>query len=121
MLFRSRSCWVSVRAGSTVPETFSMAAHVGSLEQPSDLAPRLPKALIHRNVPGEPIHDFLKAFDAAWHRHAGMIPFGARQRWVASIESLVETGMPVMDSKARWRLGEVTVPWALVSPASYLG
>lgn len=116
-----RSTWVSVRAGQSIPETFTMSVHVGSLELPSDIAPRLPKALIHRNIPGERIHDFLQAFDRAWNGHAALIPFGARQRWVATIETLVEQGMPIMDNKARWRLGEITVPWELVAPTSYLG
>ena len=116
-----RSCWVSVRAGSVTPETFSLAAHVGSLERPSDLAPRLPKALIHRNVPGERIYDFLREFDAAWQRSSGLIAFGARQRWVAAVEALAAAGLPILDSKARWRLGEVTVPWSLVSPTSSPG
>lgn len=115
-----RSCWVTLRAGSSVPESFSMAAHVGSLERPSDLAPRLPKALIHGNVPGQPIHDFLRQFDDAWQRCAGLIPYGARQRWIAAVEMLADSGVPVSGGKARWRLGEVTVPWAVVSPASFL-
>jgi hypothetical protein len=115
-----RSTWVSLRAGADVPSTFSMAAHIGSLERPSDLAARLPKALIHRNLPGEPVHDFLARFDDAWHRCAGLIPFGARQRWVAAVELLAESGVPVLDSAARWRLGEITVPWHVVSPVTYL-
>ncbi len=115
-----RSTWVSVRSGHSVPETFTMSVHVGSLELPSDIAPRLPKALIHRNVPGERIYDFLQAFDRAWNSHSALIPFGARQRWVATIETLVAQGIPVADSKTRWRLGEITVPWDVVAPTSYL-
>jgi hypothetical protein len=109
-----------VRAGHDVPETFTISTHVGSLEKPSDLAPRLPKALIHRNVPGEAIHDFLRQFDDAWARCSHLSPFGARQRWVAAVEMMVENGVPIKDSKTRWRLGEVTVPWPVVSPTSYL-
>ena len=116
-----RSTWVSVRAGESIPETFTMSVHVGSLELPSDIAPRLPKALIHRNVTGEKIYDFLQAFDRAWNSHASLIPFGARQRWVATIETLVAQGVPIADNKVRWRLGEVTVPWNVVAPTSYLG
>ena len=116
-----RSCFVSLRAQSDVPETFTMSTHVGSLEQPSDLAPRLPKALIHRNVPGELIYDFLRQFDDAWRRSAHLTTFSARQRWVAAVEKLVDQGVPVSDSKVRWRLGEITVPWNVVSPTSYLG
>ena len=112
-----RSSWVSVRAGHQQPETFSISLHVGSLNKPSDIAPRLPKALIHRNVPGEKIYSFLTEFDQAWMSHSAMIPFGARQRWVAAIESL-QSSYPVLDSKARWRLGELTVPWEVVAPSN---
>lgn len=116
-----RSCWVALRAGQVVPETLTMSVQVDTLEAPSDVAPRLPKALIHRNVPGEPIHDFLRAFDDAWSRSSHAIAFGPRARWVAAIEHLVASGIPIQDSKARWRLGEVTVPWSLVAPTSSPG
>jgi len=112
-----RSTWVALGAGSPVPQTFSISAHVGSLERPSDLAERLPKALIHRNVPGERIHDFLRAFDDSWSAAAPYRTFGARQRWIAAVESLSHKGFPVLDGPVRWRLGEVTVPWDVVSPS----
>lgn len=110
-----RSSWVSLRSQQSIPETFTISLHVGSLEKPSDIAPRLPKALIHRNVPGERIHDFLQEFDKAWLGNSALISFGARQRWVATIESL-KSSYPIMDSKVRWRLGEVTIPWDVVAP-----
>jgi len=111
------SSWVTLRAGSDTPETLSLSLQVNSIELPSDIAPRLPKCLIHRNVPGEKIHSFLKQFDAAWVSHANLIPFGARQRWIAAVETLVSQGIEVHDSKQRWRLGEITVPWTIVQPA----
>lgn len=110
-----RSTWVAIRADESEPETFSISLHLEDLELPSDVAPRLPKALIHRNVPGERIHTFLQDLDRAWLSHAAMIPFGARQRWVTAVESLASS-YPVLDNKARWRLGELTVPWEVVSP-----
>ena len=110
-----RSSWVSLRSQKSTPETFTISLHVGSLEMPSEIAPRLPKALIHRNVPGEKIHDFLQEFDRAWLGNSAMIPFGARQRWVATIEAL-QASYPILDTKVRWRLGEVTVPWEVVAP-----
>lgn len=116
-----RSTWLSLRAHSSAPETFTISAHIASLELPSDIAPRLPKALIHHNVDGEPIHHFLKELDRAWLSHSSLIPFGARQRWVATIQTLFDEGLPIHDNKTRWRLGEVTVPWALVKPISYPG
>ena len=99
--------------------TFS--ARLGSLDRPSDLAERLPKALIHRNVPGEPVHEFLRDFDRAWDRAAPQKVFGVRQRWLAAVESLASAWpvfrYPPFGGVGRWRLGEVTVPWAALAPA----
>lgn len=112
-----RSVWVSLRAGQSEPETITFSTHIGSLEKPSDLAPRLPKVLIHRNVPGEKIYDFLQAFDRAWLSQSGLIPFGSRQRFVAAVELLAKQ-YPILDNKVRWRMGEVTVPWHVVMQTS---
>jgi hypothetical protein len=99
--------------------TFS--ARLGSLDRPSDLAERLPKALIHRNVPGEPVHQFLSDFDRAWARAAPQKAFGARQRWLAAVEFLADAWpvlrYPPLGGAWRWRLGEVTVPWTALAPA----
>ena len=108
-----RSVWVSLRAEQSEPETITFSTHIGSLDKPSDLAPRLPKVLIHRNVPGEKIYEFLQAFDRAWLSQSGLIPFGSRQRFVAAVEQLA-LQYPILDNKVRWRLGEVTVPWHVV-------
>ena len=117
----SRSAWVSVRAGMDIPETLTLSFHVGSLKMPSEIALQLPKALIHRNVPGEKIHDFLKEFDHAWLSHATSKSLDARERFVTTIQTLVSQGFPIQDSQARWRLGEVTIPWNVVSSTSSLG
>jgi hypothetical protein len=98
--------------------TFS--ARVASLDRPSDLAERLPKVLIHRNVPGMRIHDFLRDFDRAWDHAAPYSAFGARQRWLAAVAG-VSAAWPVLRAAPyggprRWRLGEVTLPWAAVAP-----
>jgi hypothetical protein len=90
---------------------------VSDLDQPSDLAERLPKALIHHNVPGQPVHEFLCAFDVAWARAAGLSTFGPRQRWTAAVESLAEQGWPFVGSSRRWRHGEATVRWSAVASA----
>ncbi len=98
--------------------TFS--ARLASLERPSDLAERLPKTLIHRNVPGEPVHQFLRDFDRAWDHAAPYSPFGPRQRWLAAVTSLSATwpvaGRPPFGGRRRWRLGEVTLPWGALAP-----
>jgi hypothetical protein len=86
------------------------------LEQPSKVAERLPKALIHHNVPGERIHDWLTAIDQAWAKHSPLSSFGAIQRWVAVCEELLAAGWPVVIDRKRWRLGEITVGWDSVKP-----
>lgn len=114
-----RAAWVAIRRTDNpiaTPETLTLSTHVASLERPSELAERLPKALIHRNVPGEPVHAFLRAFDQAWAHAAPHGTFGPRQRWLAAVEHLQQTGTPVIDGRARWKLGELTVPWSVVAP-----
>ena len=106
------ACWVLLDADG--PVSLTLACRVASIERPGELAERLPKALIHRNVPGEPIHAFLRAFDSAWHAAAPSSAFGPRQRWVAASARLVEAGWPVDISRAR--RGEVTIGWASVAP-----
>ena len=116
-----RAAWIAIRrtdAAEAVPETLTLSTHVASLGQPSDLAERLPKALIHHNVPGQPVYEFLQRFDRAWAMAAPHGTFGARQRWLAAVEQLRETGTPVLGERKRWSLGEVTVPWSLVAPVS---
>ncbi len=109
-----RSAWVALDADG--PLTLTLAARVSDIGTPSDLAERLPKALIHHNVPGQPVHEFLRAFDAAWAGAAGMSTFGPRQRWAAAVEALAEQGWPLIGSTRRWRHGEVTVRWPAVAP-----
>jgi hypothetical protein len=93
-----RQVWVALdREG---PRTVTFAARLGGLERPSDLAERLPKALIHRNVPGEPVHAFLRDLDRAW----------------AAAAPTVAGDWPVVGGPRRWRLGELTVRWEAVAP-----
>ena len=114
-----RATWIGIRKTDAIdatPETFTMSAHLASLEWPSDLAERLPKALIHHNVEGQPVHAFLQHFDRAWAIAAPHRSFGARQRWIAAVEQLVADGVPVIGDRRRWTLGEITVPWSVVAP-----
>ena len=109
-------------APAAEPYAVTFAAHLATLPRPSALAERLPKTLIHRNVPGERVHGVLDAFDRAWAAAAPQSVFGPRQRWVAAVEILarehpVHTGPP-LGGRARWRLGEVTLPWSAVAPES---
>lgn len=108
-----RHVWVAL--GPEGPRTVTFAARLASLERPSDLAERLPKALIHRNVPGEPVHAFLRDFDRAWAAAAPYASYGARQRWIRAVRDL-SADWPVVDGAGRWRQGEVTVGWEALAP-----
>ncbi|ANS79998.1 Protein-N(5)-glutamine methyltransferase PrmC [Serinicoccus hydrothermalis] len=113
------AAWVDVRRGENgepTPRTLTISLRLAGLDAPSVVAERLPKVLIHRNVPGERVHTFLTALDRAWERAAPLASFGARQRFVATARSLREEGWPVRGGAARWRLGELTVDWAAVAP-----
>ncbi len=113
------SSWVEVtRAG---PQSLTISASLAHLERPSDVAPRLPKALIHRNVDGEAVHAYLRALDEAWARAAALAPYGQRQRFVACVEAVRAAGWPIVAGPAgskRWRLGEVGVEWSAIAPAT---
>ncbi|MEI4270208.1 class I SAM-dependent methyltransferase [Klenkia sp. LSe6-5] len=109
-----RACWVAL--DDSGPLTLTLAVRPSDIERPSDLAERLPKSLIHHNVPGQPVHEFLAAFDACWAAAAGLSTFGPRQRWAAAAEALAGQGWPLVGSTRRWRHGEVTVRWSAVAP-----
>lgn len=106
--------WVLVDTAG--PRTLTLAARLATLETPAQLAERLPKALIHRNVPGERVHDLIRALDDAWQAAAGYAPFGPRQRWLRAVGTLKQAGWPVLDRPHRWRQGELTLPWPAVAP-----
>ncbi len=109
-----RACWILLDASGPLELTLSWApAHT---ERPSDLAPRLPKALIHRNVPGEPVHALLAAADRCWDRAAGHEPFGPRIRWRHTLQLLREEGHPVRIRRGRSVDNVLTVPWSAVRP-----
>ncbi|MFD1828753.1 class I SAM-dependent methyltransferase [Streptomyces desertarenae] len=108
-----RHVWVAV--GPEGARTVTFAARLGSLAAPSDLAERLPKALIHRNVPGEPVHAFLRDMDRAWAAASPYAALGVRQRWMRTVQE-VAAHWPVVDGPRRWRQGEVTVRWDALAP-----
>ena len=118
------AAWVAIPAipasgpSAAAPQSLTLSLDLARMERPSAVAPRLPKALIHRNVAGEPVHDLLRALDAAWIRSAPAGVFGARQRWLASVAAVREEGWPLLDGPGRWRLGEVTVAWEAVAPSA---
>ncbi len=109
-----RGSWVLL--DGRAPISLTLSARLEDLSRPSELAPRLVKALIHRNIAGEPIHALLQAMDTAWDRHAPLSTFGTRQRWQAMCAELAGE-WPVLSTPARHRLGELTVAWQAVAPS----
>jgi hypothetical protein len=95
------------------PQTLTFAARLSTLDSPVVFAERLPKALIHHNIPGHPVHELLRSLDAAWTAAAPYATFGTRQRWLRTVTALRESGWPVLGTRARWRQGELTVAWPL--------
>ena len=108
-----RHVWVAL--GPEGPRTVTFAARLAGLDRPSDLAERLPKVLIHRNVPGQPVHAFLTDFDRAWAAAAPYGAFSVRQRWIRAVAALA-ADWPLVDGVRRWRQGEVTVRWEALAP-----
>ena len=109
--------WVDVDA-TGAPQRLTISLRLAGLERPGIVAERLPKALIHRNVPGERVYDLLVALDREWERAAPLSTFGPSQRFIAAVTALRDQGVPVQGDRRRWRLGELTVPWDAVAPAS---
>lgn len=108
------STWVAVTPAGPISLTISL--RLVGLDDPADVAPRLVKSLIHRNVPGERVHTYLNSMSQAWRVHAALAPHGARQRFLAMARTLEDEGWPLLDGPRRWRLGEITVDWAAVAP-----
>jgi hypothetical protein len=115
-----RATWVTLDAEG--PRTLTLSTRFTGFERPSDLAERLPKTLIHRNVPGERVHALLRDFDRAWAAAAPYRSYGLRHRWLRAVATLAGdwpvVTRPPLGGPRRWRLGEVTVPWSAVSPRS---
>lgn len=116
--------WVALDASghrAPAPRSLTIALKVDELGSdampaPSVVAERLPKALIHRNVPGERVHALLRELDRAWASDAPLAEFGAVQRWQSTVRRMRHAGWPVMAPHARARHGELTVAWHAVAP-----
>ncbi|GAB3129762.1 hypothetical protein GCM10027289_12990 [Tsukamurella serpentis] len=110
-----RCCWLTLdRSG---PQVLTLAWHPGFTGRPSELAERLPKALIHHNVPGEKVHALLTLADECWDHAAGYAPYGNRMRWRAAAAALAErTGGAARAPRRPVRDNLLTVDWALVAP-----
>jgi hypothetical protein len=109
-----RCCWVLLDRDG--PISLTLACDPQHIDRPSDLAERLPKILIHQNVPGQPIHALLTAADRAWAAAAGHSVFGPRNRWRAMLAELRASGVPITISGRFGRDAVLTVPWTAVAP-----
>ena len=113
--------WVDVTTDG--PRSLTVSLRLADLSTtgasgPSIVAERLPKVLIHRNVPGESVHRYLADLDRWWQVHAPLGVYGPSQRW-AAVAASMKQDWPVLGAKARWRLGELTVDWHAVAPLGF--
>ena len=113
-----RSTWVML--DSAGPQTLTMAWDPDDVERPSDIAERLPKALIHENTPGHKIFEVFSVMDAAWDRAASYAPFGPRVRWRFAREDVLAEFPASRKLNPRRRMQDnlLTLPWELVSDLS---
>ncbi|MFP3466135.1 class I SAM-dependent methyltransferase [Leifsonia sp. SIMBA_070] len=109
------SSWVALDPSG--PRSLTLSLRLRELDAPSVVAERLPKALIHRNVPGERVHRFLSELDREWRIHSPLAAYGPSQRWIAVAQGMRDAGWPISGGTRRWRLGELTVAWESVAPA----
>ena len=105
--------WVLLDASG--PVSLTLACSAAHLDHPRTLAERLPKALIHHNVDGQPIAALLADLGRQWDAAAPLAVYSARQRWMAAVAGL-PARWSVLSSPKRHRLGELTVPWPVVAP-----
>ncbi|MDO4761080.1 MAG: class I SAM-dependent methyltransferase [Corynebacterium sp.] len=102
-----RATWVLLDKSG--PRSLTLAWNPWELDKPSDIAERLPKILIHNNIPGHKIYDFLQAADDCWARASGFEAFGPRVRWQEAKQMLrhefaIDRGGLVRDNR-------VTIAW----------
>jgi hypothetical protein len=105
--------WVTLNRYETV--SFTISLRLQGLERPSKVAERLPKILIHKNVPGNNIHRFLTDLDRQWDKAAGFGTFGSAQRFVQTAKAMLQAGWPIENKPKRWRLGEISVDYKAIS------
>lgn len=108
------STWIEV-GPDAAPRSLTVSLRLSGLDSPAIAAERLPKALIHRNVAGERVHDLLALLEDEWRRAAPASAFGTVQRWRSALGAMADRGFDLGD-RSRWRLGELTVPWSAVAP-----
>ncbi len=82
-------------------EALVFSLRPGHCEHPELLQAVLPKGLIHRVVPGEPIHAFFGDWVQAARETRPWRSFGARQWFGATLRRLAERGYR-LDLRAKW-------------------
>ena len=80
--------WIEI--GREGPRSLTLSLRLGGVPSPMIAAERLPKALIHRNVAGEPVHAFLLALERAWLHAANAHLGGLPAERLTSVEGLVD-------------------------------
>lgn len=108
------SSWITL--DRSAPRFFSISLRLSGLTEPSKVAERLPKALIHKNSSGNRIHAFLKELDLAWAHNSGYSSFGGSQRFEHTAAQLIAAGWPIHPQPKRWKLGEITIDYEAVAP-----
>lgn len=107
-----RASWVLLdRRG---PVSLTLAWQPWDVAKPSDVAERLPKILIHRNVPGQKIHSLLQLCDDCWDKTNGLAAFGPRIRW-RETQKLLREHLPIPRPRLL-RDNILMVPWSVVEP-----
>ncbi|NLG55211.1 MAG: class I SAM-dependent methyltransferase [Rhodococcus sp.] len=110
-----RAAWVLLDRER--PLSLTLAWDPFDVDTPSDIAERLPKALIHRNVDGERIHDLLVKADRAWSWAAPYASYGPRVRWRVAHDRLRSEGVPLRPQRRRLRDNVLTIAWDAVAPS----
>ena len=107
-----RASWVLLdRRG---PVSLTLAWQPWDVAKPSNVAERLPKILIHRNIPGQKIHSLLQLCDDCWDKTNGLAAFGPRIRW-RETQKLLREHLPIPRQRLL-RDNVLTVPWSVVEP-----
>ena len=99
--------WVTLSREEVL--SFTISLKLSEIEKPSKVHERLPKILIHHNLPSEPIHQLLKDLDDAWAKNSSLATFSPAQRFIACCKELKAKGWPVLNTSRRWALGELTI------------
>lgn len=108
-----RAAWLEVtRSG---PQSLTLSTRLADLADPIEIAERLPKALIHRNVAGQATFDYFKDLQRCWQDAVGLSVFGPRQRWQAMADAMRKR-WPIISPPSRDRFGEISVAWDAVKP-----